>query len=431
MDVVACYNTHGTSPQFSSIQQNTVSSNNKINTLPAPRNPSSGIRSTKQEDSAKLSIRAVSNQTAGTMKTIKQFCDSFKYSLNNQTKPHKLQLQKFMNIIYDDYTDKISSVEETDELPLEYNISVDSYYKDKKIDNRNLPFEQTSQDQRESGVASITFPPTYNIHSAISQVMKMSKDIGNDHAVEDSIDTFKITTSSSRKCNGNYLINTKINKYKSPYNSINGENTGPGDNLITGDGIYYKYQDESDRPTTLMNITYSVVPQFQVNSIIKVGNTDDSQAIYGDREQPTSVRYNKESSNFFKNAFSGVNVMRGSMTDIGVQNSQSSAAMTNFNPTQSISYTLNIIGNPHLLGDINRNPLDVINETDVYGQYNIYSHVEYSPMYLKLKVTLGAEHSQSSIFYYDGFLHIYSIVTTFLGGGFTQLLHCSRMEENA
>lgn len=429
LDIVGCYNTHGTSPQFAEIQQNTISSAVNKNKSPTPLSPSSGIRSTKKEDADKLASRASNNQSIGSMKTIGQFCTAFESSLNYQTVPHKLQLQRFMDIIHDDYTKKINALKTTDELPLEYKISVDSYYNERKIDNKNLPFEQTSQDQREPGITSITFPSSYNIHSAITQVMKMSKDTGNDH-MGVGVDTFKLTTVTNRKCNGKYLIHTNINHYKSPYNSINSIDTGPGDNLIQDAGIYYHYQDKDNSNSTLMNMTYSVLPQFQLSSIVDVNDGDDSQAVYGEREQNTSVRYTKDFNDFFNNAFSGINSMRGSMTDIAVQNSQSAAAITNFNPTQAVSYALNIVGNPHLLGDINRNPLDVISGTDTYGRYNIYSNTEYSPMYLKLKISIGDETSQSPEFYYNGYLHIHTITNTFIGGSFTQMLHCSRTEEN-
>lgn len=429
LDIVGCYNTHGTSPQFADIQQNTVASDININALPRPIKPSSGIRSTKSEDADKIKTRETNNQLIGNMKTIGQFCKSFEASLNYQTVPHKLQLQRFMEIIHDDYTKKVDSIVNKEELPIEYKISADTYYSNKKIDNRNLPFEQISQNQHEPGITSITFPQSYNIHLAIAQVMRMSKDIGREHMGVD-VDTFKLTTTTSRTCNGKYLINTKINHYKSPYNSANSIDTGPGDNLLHGNGIYYTYQDTDDSNSTLINMTYSVLPQLQLDSITEVDDRDDAQAVYGDREQNTSVRYTKDFNNFFNNAFSGINSMRGSFTDISVQNSQYAAAITNFKPTQSISYALNIIGNPHLLGDINRNPLDVISGTDKYGHYNIYSNTEYSPMYLKLKISIGDDSSQSPEFYYNGYLHIHTIVNTFIGGSFTQTLHCSRNEEN-
>lgn len=444
-DIVSCYNSHGLSPQFSIIQQNTVSSaeSNAINSKPKPIEASSGIKSTRKEDAQKLKARESRLQKVKYMKTIADFCAGFSASLNDQKNQHKRQLQQFMSLIRDDYSDKILDIKKEQPLPIDYTIKVSDYYKSKTIDNRNLPFEQYEIDQSTPGISSITFPPSSSIQAAISLVMKMSNEIGIDHTKKPTR-TYKITTVTSRKCDGNYLIHTNVNDYISPYNgepSVKGflgkvipsVNTGPGEGAVDKP-IEYTYQDKNgmlSSDTTITSITYSTSPVFAISTSEVVNDDVDSQSVYGDREVVSANR-GASGSEFFRDAFSGLRTVRGLMTDNGLQNPIAAAAISNFSPTQQTTYTIRVLGNPHLLSDLNRNPNDVIAGKE--GSPIIYKFVEYEPMYMKLKIYISnaemKKKKKISAFYYDGYLHMHRIVSEFNAGSFMQTIYCSRTNEN-
>lgn len=436
LDFVSCYNTHGLSPQFSLLTQTTLNhkDSNTNNTMPQAYSPSSGLKSTSDEDKDKLSSRKSRLNKTKYMKTVKDFCDSLELSMNNQTSNHKKQLQTFMSMIQNDYTDKLTKVNNSDPLPLAYKFKTDEYYSNKTLDNRNLPFEQFEINENIAGISSITLPNNNSIIGAITQAMKMSRDICKDHLKKPAT-TFKITTSTNKECDGKYHVYTKINKYTSPYNTLNGINTGPGNGLVSKQ-IAFTYQDVKAMDTTVMGISYSTNPEFVLKPVEIVSNDQDTGAVYADRELLT---YNRVSGSldFFNNPFSGLNVSRGARIDNGLQNSEDAAAITAFSYSQKTTYVIDVVGNPHLLSDINRNPLDVIN--DKPGKANIYKFVEYEPMYVKLKIYIsGRGHSavvvnqptnDTNVFYYESDLHLYRIINVFTPGSFTQSLECSRTME--
>lgn len=449
LDFVSCYNTYGNGPQFSELYQNTITHNasNNANIVPKNGSFSLGINLVKDEDEEKLKKRQDRLNSVKYMTTVGDFAASLEYSMNNQKTSHKTQLQEFLGLIKDSHSRKIKPLKQEDALPIEYKINCCPYYINKKLDNRNLPYEQTEIDQNIAGISSMTFPLGYSIHQVLSRVMTMSKDIGADHQSNDKVMTYKFTTTTNRNTEGKYIINTKINNYISPFNS-NQRNTGPGTNLIKGKTIELTYQNTTDN-SDIMSISYSSGPQFSLNNLEEVDDAPDTQSIYGDREPPTSNR-NRGTLKYFNNSFSGVPVSRSINNNIGLQNSQTASAISNFKEQQQVLYTIEIKGNPHLLSDINRNPLDVMQpqvvtdskSSNTIGRYNIYSNVEYSPMYIKVRILLDSSIGGKSLtatqrktiqpsFYYSDYLHITRIDNIFSGGGFIQYIYCSRTDENA
>lgn len=434
-NIVSAYNTHGLSPQFNTAVQLTVNNReaNTINTIPTPTAASTGIVSTMEEDKNKLKARQDRLQKNKYMKTIGDFCSSLEACLNEQKNDHKLQLQKFMGLVRADFTNKIKIEGQRNPLPIDYKINVSDYYKDKKIDNLNLPFEQYEIDQGAFGLSSITFPINYNIHLAIADVMKMSKDIGRDHAKLPAT-TFKYTTATKRKSDGKYLIHTNVNEYISPYNGEVAEapNTGPGKGLVDSNKIIeYTYQDISGNlreDTNVISITYTVVPTFGVTPRETVPDEPDTEAIFVERE-PVTLRRGSTYADFFQNSFSGMNSILGLSSNNGLQNSQAATSISSFAIRQPIVYGVNVIGNPNLLSDINRNPNDVISNSS--GNALIYKNTEYEPMYLKLKIYLAGDTLEptSAAYHYDGYLHIYEITNIFTPGSFTQVIRCARTNE--
>lgn len=431
IDFVNCYNTHGMSPQFSTVLQNSINhrDGNTSNTAPQTHNPSTGLKPLRAEDAAKLKPRTDKLNKTKYMKTVDDFAKAFEYALTNQTKPHKKQLQQFLNIIRNDYSQKVLNVRGK-ELPIIYHMKVDDYYKNKELNNRNLPFEQFEVDERINGLSTITFPLGISLQTAINEVMRMSKDIARDHK-EFPVTTYKITTTTSKECDSKYHIYTKINKFISPYNSDT-KNTGPGNNFVT-EVLNFTYQDPTVPDPNLLALTYGANNNTETLSIEEVDDSDDIQAVYADREMQTSSR-EIDGVSFFKNAFSGLKLARGILHDNGLQNSEAASLLSNFNPTQPTAYILRTVGNPHLLSDINRNPLEVID--DSHSNPLIYKYCEYEPMYIKLRIYFGNNKSKDAnkisdngTYYYENYLHMYKIVNMYTSGEFVQLLYCGRTNE--
>lgn len=434
LDFVSCHGTHALSPQFSSIIQNTVTNKeaNTVNTLPMTYAPSTGLKPLREEDASKLSPRKDRINKTKYMKTIGDFCDRFEYTLSNQAKPHKKQLQEFMGIIRSDYATKVKKLHIEDELPIVYKIKVDDYYKDKQLNNRNLPFEQYEINESINGLSSISFPLGISLQSAIGQVMRMSKEVGNDHT-KIPYNTYKIVSTTNRECDGKYHVYTKIKKYIAPYNSDSGVNTGPGNNVVVKP-LEFTFQDPEAEDNNLLALTYGATTNTELTPVENVSDDEDTQAVYADREMLTSQRKISDAS-FFENSYSGQRIARGIFTDNGLQNSEAASKISNYSPTQRTAYTLSIIGNPNLLSDLNRNPQEVIDDT--HTNAILYKFSEYEPMYLKLKIFLEGDRrterpkevDDSTIYMYENYLHIYKVVNLFDGGEFMQILYCGRTNE--
>jgi len=433
-EILNCYASHGKSPQFFNLFNTTVTHKDgaTINTIPVPTAPSSGIEPNNSETSAKFSARKDRLDKTKVMKTIENFCDSLLLVLGTEyRKKHKKQLQEYLSLTRNnDYEKKLDDFNDIEDPMVEYELDCDPYYKPKKINNRNMPFEQYEIDQTIPGISSITFPLGSTIHNALYTVFRSSQEIATDHK-HPSGKTFKFTTISERKCNSKYKIRTNINYHISPYNSQE-LNTGPGNGVVDVP-IEFTYQDSNAEDTNVISITYGETPHFELLPIEKNAKDPTTNIIYGDRELQTSNREIKGLI-FFEYGFSGTKVARGTYTDNGLENAEVASYLSNYVPQQQITYTITVRGNPNLLSDINRNPRDV-NEHQP-GNPNIYKFVEYEPMYVKLKVYLEGdqrnEAPERGVYHYDNFVHLYKIRNIFTGGGgFVQKLYCGRTDNKS
>jgi hypothetical protein len=138
--------------------------------------------------------------------------------------------------------------------------------------------------------------------------------------------------------------------------------------------------------------------------------------------------------NFFKNAFSGLKLARGISRDNGLQNSENASLISNFTYSQPTSYILRVVGNPNFLSDLNRNTQEVIDDVDLTPL--IYKFSEYEPMYLKLRIYLRGDRkletkppTDSPMYYFENYLHIYKVVNLYNSGEFIQLLYAGRTNE--
>ena len=434
MEILNCYASHGKSPQFFNLFNTTVTHKDgaTINTIPTPVAPSGGIEPTSAETASKFSARKERLDKTKVMKTMEDFCDSFLLTLGTEyRKKHKIQLQEYLSLTRNNnYEKKIEELNDIEDPMVEYEMDCDPYYKPKKIDNRNLPFEQYEIDQSIPGISSITFPPSFTIHKALHSIFRSSKEIATDHKTPAG-KTYKYVTTSERKCNSKYKIRTNIYYHISPYNST-GLNTGPGNGVVS-DNIALTYQDSSAKDNNVIAITYAETPDFELINIEKSATGPQQNVVYGDRELQTSNREIKGLT-FFEYGYTGTKTARGIYLDNGLENSEVASYISNYNPIQQITYTITVKGNPHLLSDINRNPKDVNERQE--GNANIYKYVEYEPMYIRLQVFLEGDQRnitpESGTYHYDNYVHMYKIKNIFSGGGgFTQIMYCGRTDNKS
>ena len=476
MEFVSSYNTHAIGPQFANLSQLTITNkdSNIINTIPLPVASSTGIVSTRKEDSLKLNQRTTRLQKTKYMKTIGDAISGLELSLDNQKFSHKKQLQIFNSLIRNNYTDKLNGVVQAmGDLPMTYSLDLDPYYKNHKINNRNLPFEQYECDQSISGISSLTLPANASIHTAIDLIMRLSTDVADDYTITQPT-SYKITSVTSRTCDNKYKIFTKIRKYSVAFNSVTSD-SGPGDGVInntdyfnnksndfvtslskngnidfddpfeqTSSVLEFEYQNiKALQKSDVIAMSYATFPEYKLVPMESNNTSPDAQAVYGDRELTTMER-NGNKEDFFDRGITGLRTTTGLHIANGLENSSKLANIINLinKEPQQTNYILKIDGNPHLLNDINRNPLDVMSDTKINGisNYIIYSNVETDPMYLKLTLHMTGDSNLGSIgrpspltdgiFYYNGYLHMHKVTNMFAGGSFIQYLSCARTDES-
>jgi hypothetical protein len=104
----------------------------------------------------------------------------------------------------------------------------------------------------------------------------------------------------------------------------------------------------------------------------------------------------------------------------GLENAKSAGNIKNmvdpYTYTQTSEYELVIRGNPTILSDFNRNPVDIVNG-DAGNVFN-YPRPEFEPAYVRLTIfqksqALNDESNIPEKFYYDGFYHLVRVVNMF------------------
>jgi hypothetical protein len=437
LEFVAAYNTHGLMPQFSKLFQTTITHRDSClsDSLPLPVGPSAGIRPTRIEESDKRSLRTSRMNKVKYMSTIVDVLNGLEAVLDNQKVTHKKPLQKFMSIIRDEYTDKLSTVSDMDiVLPIDYTITLDSAYANRSVNNRNLPFEQYEISQHTSGISTMTIPAGATILYAINNILKLSRQIANEHT-GDTPTSYKITTTTSRVRggeHGQYKVKIKIVPHLVPRNEVSGKDSGPGNSMIddTVGVLEYIYDNVDPINNNIKYISVASTPTISLVSkeINELGS--DAGDIYGNREVTTSRRGDTV-DNFFKSGYAGVSTTVSERSNNGLEDSTSATTLATFNEAQQTTYIIAITGNPYLINDINRNPNEVTRDPKTdnkqRGIYKIYNNVESEPMYVKLNLFLSSPKTEETYFN-SGYVHLYKIRTVFHSGMCSQELHCARTD---
>ncbi len=452
MTIVSSYNTLGILPQFSKLFNATLThtDGNASGEVDAGTYNNPSLSSRVEEDRYKEDLRRQRIDRSKPMKTLTEAFDSLSTEMTEQAIPHKVNVQKWQAAIRDDFSQKTTEPKQfLPELPMKYSVRIDDKFSTYKINNRNMPFEQPEQDQRLEGIRAIPFSMGTTLPVAIDRLMLLSQQVGVDMQSVPS-QGYRATNCVLRGCDGNYNVKSVIVPYTIPYNTRHGIDTGPGDGLIAGPIEYYWEDGGTNKPRDVISISYrSVVAATQkpLEEPMDASMNSGGNVVYGNREVASMQRTGSESG-FEGNGYSGNNGQVGTFDAGGLEDASSASVILSNLATvikQQTSYNINIRGNPWILNDINRNPLDVMNHRGMSDggrregkdwQYILYDKVESTPMYIKLSVWMRPESERHNDaggeYFYSGFLHVNKIVTRFgIGGrGFTQMLQGLRTEES-
>jgi hypothetical protein len=451
LKVIGVSNSLGLLPAFSELNQFTIThkDGNIHDRVASSGFSGGGSLSTRSEGNASnRSARKERLDLSKPMSTLQDLFEGFEADLNQQRYAHKGQLQKWIREIRSDTTvDKIIIAPEQakgpddDELPITFKIDLDPTYKNYPVDNRNMPFEQPDVIQGNKGIAVFPIISGTSVHSAIGKLMMLSKSIGLD-ATKAYPTIFKVAITAIRG-KEKYEINIKIRKYEIPYNPteddfIDRYNTGPGTakNPLEFNINGVKEKRNVDIVAFKSNITYRTddVMLEQQNE-----TTAGAGVVFADREQATSERHPK--LGFYETLYSGLRNLVAPHSIDGLESAQRAGDIYNLQGVssygQNAEYELIIHGNPNLLSDINRNPIDVVNDID--GVFNYYPKPEVDPMYVKLTIFEKSAIDEADIndappvFYFDDFYHMVRVVNVFGGNGedrtFYQYLSLQRTDD--
>lgn len=432
MDIVSSYNTFGQLPQFAKMFQTTLThaDGNTQKDAPYVDDVGTGLVSRSEEDKTKREARKNRLDKSKPMKNLGDVFNAFQAEMTEGGFANSTQIQEWQATLRQDYTKKIIPPEQyLPELPISYTFKLGEKYTQYKVDNRNLPFEQPEQGQNLEGIRSIPFHYGTTLSDAIVEVMGLSKSVSTDITAE-TPSSFRSTTTVLRGCAGQYNINTNLNSYIIPINREGGPDTGPGNGAIDGP-LTYVYQDTEQKGRDIISISFrSDVTPLQRPLEQPTDGVDDIGVVYGNREQQSVQRKPSAGDDFFTSAYTGNRSTIAQFKTSGLEDAASATILqSHLTPSmikQTTSYSIKITGNPYIVNDINRNPIDVVEnrghgDEGTIWNYILYDKVEVDPMYVHLTVYMNPEKALAGrgsteidqTYYYKGHLHISTIETNF------------------
>jgi hypothetical protein len=438
LNVIGSINSLGLLKSFGSMHQISIThrDGNIHNEIPSG-NGRSGLRTRSEENSSNRARRKSRLEKSKPMRSLQDVFQGLEADLNQLAQPHQAQLQKWLREIRDDHKDKIvvspkqTKQPEPEVLPMRFTIDLDREYQssDYLIDNRNMPFEQPDVSQSEKGLTVFPVRCGQDLYKLIDNIMMLSKQVGIDAL--DFRFSYKTTITAIRDQNG-YNINVKIRKYAVPKNEAD-ENTGPGlakralEFVVNGGGtsLVESIVNGSDSNLNSDVFEFKSILNYRVGDQMleeQAENTPGANIVYADREQATAER--RPDIPFFQTLYSGIRPIIGADRIDGLESAQRAGDIMNlmdpYSYTQTTDYELIIRGNPHLLSDLNRNPLDVVNDNT--GPCYLYTKPETNPMYMKLTVFLRSKASgindniddtEIGPSYFNDFYHVTHVVNMF------------------
>lgn len=431
---MADYNTYSLMPNYSKMFQMTIT--HKDSGAPISTASVSDSVSIGERRKILSKYRDKKLEADKTMVTLQDAFEGFDKALKTRSLAPTSNLQSWMKTINDGYPTFIDPLEQKKSggtLPLDFNVHLDTYYKNFVIDNRNLAFEQPEQSQLLPGIKSYQVKPGKFITRVVNNLMKLSSQVGLEARVNlTNQKSYKSNISVIKTCDNKYQFDMHIKNYIVPRNDGTID-TGPGESAVNP--LKFTYQkDKNDRD--IIGINMSMFSDNSLSVLEQPATGTDNKAVLGNREQMTLER-NSE-TDFFKTAYSGNRAMSNPL-NYGLENPVPAVSIDNIvktNLIQTSTLYLHIVGNPNLLSDIFRNPIKVAAE-DSDGP-NYYKFPEYFPMYVDLDIFLKPASSIGYTelkdipleYYYKGYYHLGKISTNTTGSLFSQVLELYRTDNN-
>jgi len=432
---VADYNTFGLLPNFSRMFQMTVTHKDSGQHAETPIVSQSTDLIAKRKQLESYRSKRITNDK--TMMNIRDVMEGFEAGLKNMKFAPKSQLQSWMGNIRSDYVNKIEPYDQKKsggELPIEYNIHLDSIYDNYVIDNRNLTYEQPEQSQVAAGIKSFQVKPGKSLTATVNNLMKLSSQVGEDARVGlDMQKSYKCNMSTIKTCDDKYQFDVHIAHYIVPKNTQTVD-TGPGNDESFLNPLIFTYQ-ESAKDRDIINISTSMFSDSDLSILEQPNTSNDNRVVVGNREQITVER--SSSAGFFNTSFSGVRGM-ADPKNYSLERPNGPVSIDNLvktNLSQTSRLYITIVGNPNLLSDLFRNPQKVVDEDEDSPFY--YKYPEYYPMYAKLNLylkpssSIGIENAKDipNQYYYTGYYHLGKVTTNITGNLFTQVLELYRTDD--
>lgn len=446
LTMLALYNAKTQLPNYSSLYNFTLThaEGNLNKEIPIPDPVLEGIQNRAEEDSAKSESRSVRLNKSRPMITLGDAFNALEKDLNESVDIHDMQLQKWQEVIRDDFSTKLGiPAIQTKDIPIKYTVTLDPEYVEYKIDNRNLPFEQPEQTQTQIGIRSIPCKAGESLYSVIDKIFAYSKKIG-----EDAIDGFRPKVVCTwRKIGENVHLDIVVKKVAISVNQKGSKDTGPGDGGVNP--LEFFYRTNSSNPAEQNTDTNHMIGRVSRNDKIEItensASTGDGRVSYGGDRENITVERNPDKP-FFQNGFSGHRSFLATHKVMGVEYPKELAKYLSSGYTnqylQDGGITIQINGNPELFSDLMRHPSDVANG-QAGSSVNLYKFPEVFPMYAKVRIyynlneNLGRDSGidpefelrDTEFYHEDTFMHIHKVTSTMNSGKFTQVLHLLRTDD--
>lgn len=430
MNFVLMYSTLAQLPQFSSLNQFTItnSENSPVRSVPSGASMSPKIMSRKDEDKMKRAERNTRLQRSAPMRSLKELFSGFELELKEMRYSHKAQLQEFLSIVKPDFRKKIKTPKQKrakgEALPIDYAVKIDEAYKQYPINNRNLATEQIESKNTAAGIEALPVAAGSTLYSAIDAIMKTSMKVGDD--VSEGF-AYKTVVSSRFDLEGTLRNTAIVKRYEIPRNKEGVKDTGTNaqGKVQTLELTYM----EGDVDIMSVSIASSPASEFIILEEDSDDLKDDNLFSSSQREQITFER--SGSDEFMKSGFSGLRAPtspRNNGNESAVKSTLVDSLRHTFNIAQPTFTVVQMAGNSDLYSDLARNPLRV--EEEKGDGAVLFKFPEYYPMYVKLKIRIGSSqatgHTSSpqdeTYWYHTYHYHLSGVTNNIVGGRFTQTL---------
>lgn len=433
LPVVALYNTKMQLPNLCNMYNMTVTHKDGSlhKEIPTPV-PSGGSIVPRAVEDIKYLPRRARLQKSKPMETLKEVFEALEADLNASTEIHQLQLQKWQEVVRDDYNFKLGQpVRQKKELPIKYTITLEDDYPSYKIDNRNLPFEQPNQKQATPGIRAIPTYPGETFYSLIDRIFSMTRRAG----IDASNFLRPKVVATWQKIGDELHVDIVIRKHEIPNVNSGGGSPNP---------IEFFYRPNAGPPSEQNVDAYSILGKTGRNDLLHITEanpaTEDGRVSYGgDRENITAERM--QATKFFKAGYSGHRAFIANNKVMGVEFPETLGTYLQSGFTmqylQDSDMVISIRGNPELMSDMFRPPSEVANGDP--GNWTYYPRPEIEPMYVKFRIyytpkqdldsNFESELVDGQFYHEDRFMHLYKIENQMINGIFFQKLHMLRTDD--